>query len=149
LTPTDAGGRASPGERLLEAIAREEEHLARLEIEQAETLNRLTALRSEWAAIGAEPEIRVHLAQPARASIPETPATKVKLFRSLFRGREDVFPTRFVSKKTGKAGYALACRNKFVPVFASFRGLSAANAPTRHSSHSTMQPSSGISPGAT
>lgn len=115
MTPTDAGGRASPGERLLEAIAREEEHLARLEIEQAETLNRLTALRSEWAAIGAEPEIRVHLAEPPRASIPETPATKVKLFRSLFRGREDVFPTRFVSKKTGKAGYALACRNKFVP----------------------------------
>ena len=28
---------------------------------------------------------------------------------SLFRGREDVFPTRFVSKKTGKPGYAPAC----------------------------------------
>jgi len=38
----------------------------------------------------------------------------VKLFRSLFRGRADVFPTRFVSKKTGKPGYAPACRNKFV-----------------------------------
>jgi hypothetical protein len=38
----------------------------------------------------------------------------MKLFRSLFRGREDVFPTRFVSKKTGKIGYAPACRNKFV-----------------------------------
>jgi len=36
------------------------------------------------------------------------------LFRSLFRGREDVFPTRFVSKRTGKPGYAPVCRNKFV-----------------------------------
>jgi len=115
LTPSNTGGNASSGEWLLEAIAREEEHLARLVAEQAETRNRLAALCSEWAAIGAEPEIRVHLAQPARVPIPETPATKVKLFRSLFRGREDIFPTRFVSKKTGKAGYAPACRNKFVP----------------------------------
>jgi len=34
--------------------------------------------------------------------------------RSLFRGRADVFPTRFVSRRTGKPGYAPACRNKFV-----------------------------------
>ncbi|HVW28091.1 MAG TPA: DEAD/DEAH box helicase family protein [Polyangiaceae bacterium] len=38
----------------------------------------------------------------------------MKLFRQLFRGREDLYPTRFVSKKTGKAGYAPACANKFV-----------------------------------
>jgi hypothetical protein len=38
----------------------------------------------------------------------------VTLFRSLFRGRDEIFPTRFVSKKSGKAGYAPACRNKFV-----------------------------------
>ncbi len=38
----------------------------------------------------------------------------MKLFRSLFRGRQDIFPTRFVSKKTGKPGYAPACTNKFV-----------------------------------
>jgi hypothetical protein len=42
-----------------------------------------------------------------------TPADKVKLFRSLFRGRTDVFPIRFVSKKTGKPGYAPACSNKW------------------------------------
>jgi hypothetical protein len=48
------------------------------------------------------------------APIPRTSADKVRLFRSLFRGREDIFPTRFVSAKTGKSGYAPACRNKFV-----------------------------------
>src|SRR5262249_17878815 len=32
----------------------------------------------------------------------------------LFRGRRDVFPVRFVSKGSGKPGYAPACANKFV-----------------------------------
>ena len=67
-----------------------------------------------WPALGAEPEIRVRLPVIVEAPVPRTSAEKVKLFRSLFRGREDVFPTRFVSKKTGKPGYAPACRNKFV-----------------------------------
>src|ERR1051325_3708994 len=39
---------------------------------------------------------------------------KIKLFRSLFRGREDVYPRRFESRKTGKAGYAPACANEWV-----------------------------------
>src|SRR5262249_53580341 len=46
---------------------------------------------------------------------PHTPEKKVTLFRTLFRGRSDVYPTRFVSVKTGKAGYAPACSNKFRP----------------------------------
>ena len=39
---------------------------------------------------------------------------KIRLFRSLFRGREDVYPRRFESRKTGKAGYAPACSNEWV-----------------------------------
>jgi very-short-patch-repair endonuclease len=39
---------------------------------------------------------------------------KIALFRSLFRGREDVYPRRFESRKTGKAGYAPACVNEWV-----------------------------------
>ena len=42
------------------------------------------------------------------------PAAKIKLFRSLFRGREDVYPRRFESRKTGKSGYAPACANEWV-----------------------------------
>lgn len=41
-------------------------------------------------------------------------AGKVALFRSLFRGREDVFPRLWVNAKTGKKGYAPACRNEWV-----------------------------------
>ncbi len=36
------------------------------------------------------------------------------MFHSLFRGREDVYPRRFESKKTGRAGYAPACGNEWV-----------------------------------
>jgi hypothetical protein len=39
---------------------------------------------------------------------------KIALFRSLFRGREDVYPRRFESRKIGKSGYAPACANEWV-----------------------------------
>lgn len=39
---------------------------------------------------------------------------KIALFRSLFRGRDDVYPRRFESRKTGKAGYSPACANEWV-----------------------------------
>jgi superfamily II DNA or RNA helicase/very-short-patch-repair endonuclease len=40
--------------------------------------------------------------------------TKIVLFRSLLRGREDVYPRRFESRKTGRSGYAPACANEWV-----------------------------------
>ena len=42
-----------------------------------------------------------------------SPEVKVKLFRSLFRGRDDVYPRRFESQRTGKSGYAPACGNEW------------------------------------
>jgi hypothetical protein len=50
-----------------------------------------------------------------KCKAPDTPADKVSVFRSLFRGRADVFPTRFVSKTTGNPDYAPACANKWEP----------------------------------
>src|SRR5215510_13165065 len=43
-----------------------------------------------------------------------SPQTKIALFRSLFRGRDDVYPRRFESRKTGRSGYAPACANEWV-----------------------------------
>lgn len=43
-----------------------------------------------------------------------TQEQKIALFRSLFRGREDVYPRRFESKRTGKSGYQPACRNEWI-----------------------------------
>lgn len=42
-----------------------------------------------------------------------TPEAKIALFRSLFRGREDVYPRRFESRKTGRTGYQPACANEW------------------------------------
>jgi hypothetical protein len=99
---------------LRDAIAQEETFLATLNAQQAESRHRLAALRAELIALDTEPEIRGYRPLKIEAPVPQTSAEKVKLFRSLFRGRMDVFPTRFVSKRTGKSGYAPACRNKFV-----------------------------------
>jgi superfamily II DNA or RNA helicase/very-short-patch-repair endonuclease len=41
------------------------------------------------------------------------PEAKLALFRSLFRGREDVFARRFESRKTGKSGYSPVCENEW------------------------------------
>src|SRR5881397_3695000 len=43
-----------------------------------------------------------------------TADAKIRLFRSLFRGRDDVYPRRFESRKTGKSGYAPACGNEWI-----------------------------------
>jgi len=39
---------------------------------------------------------------------------KVALFRSLFKGREDIYAKRFESRKTGKSGYQPVCKNEWV-----------------------------------
>jgi superfamily II DNA or RNA helicase len=39
-----------------------------------------------------------------------TQEQKIAFFRSLFRGREDVYPRRFESKRTGKRGFQPVCR---------------------------------------
>jgi superfamily II DNA or RNA helicase/very-short-patch-repair endonuclease len=43
-----------------------------------------------------------------------SPEAKIALFRALFRGREDVYPRRFESRKTGKTGYQPACANEWI-----------------------------------
>ena len=60
-------------------------------------------------------EADVLLSRSPTVTNQSSPAAKIKLFRSLFRGRDDVYPRRFESRKTGKAGYAPACANEWVP----------------------------------
>ncbi len=108
------GGAAARRSELLRAIAEEEARLASLVARHSDSRTRLATLQSEMEALSTEAEVRRPPEFVAEVAIPRTPATKVSLFRSRFRGRPDVFPTRFVSKKTSKPGYAPACANKFV-----------------------------------
>lgn len=43
-----------------------------------------------------------------------SPTEKIACFRSLFRGRTDVYPRRFESRRTGRSGYQPACGNEWV-----------------------------------
>lgn len=45
---------------------------------------------------------------------PVTSGEKVALFRSLFRGREDIYPKFWSNARTGRKGYAPACANEWV-----------------------------------
>src|SRR6266852_3196614 len=56
---------------------------------------------------------------------------KIALFRSLFRGREDVYPRRFESRKTGKSGYAPACANEWVRGICEKPRIKCADCPNR------------------
>lgn len=59
------------------------------------------------------------------------PEQKIALFRSLFRGREDVYARRFESRKTGKSGYAPACANEWVRGICEKPRIKCADCPNR------------------
>ena len=56
---------------------------------------------------------------------------KVDLFRSLFKGREDVFARRWYSKATGKAGYQPVCSNEWNPQLCNKKKFKCAECPNR------------------
>jgi superfamily II DNA or RNA helicase/very-short-patch-repair endonuclease len=60
-----------------------------------------------------------------------SPDAKIALFRSLFRGRDDVYPRRFESRRTGKSGYAPACGNEWVPGVCEKPRIKCADCPNR------------------
>lgn len=99
---------------LLQELAREEGRLADLDRQREVARSRVRSLREELAVLPTHQPPVSGLPVIANAQASTTSAEKVRLFRSLFKGRADIFPTRFEGRKTGKPGYAPACANKFV-----------------------------------
>jgi superfamily II DNA or RNA helicase len=91
-------------------IAALRERLVRLESEKTELQTDLDRLLSAL-----ETPNSLHLVGGSPVTNASSPADKIALFRSLFRGRDDVFPRRWENTKTGKAGYAPACGNEWTP----------------------------------
>jgi len=58
--------------------------------------------------------VRLPVLQQASVNQHSPAEAKIALFRSLFHGREDVYPRRFESRKTGRAGYSPVCGNEWV-----------------------------------
>lgn len=96
---------------LRDRIARAEARLAELAGEQVEVEAKLCELRAELASVETTKEAG---ASATAEATPQTPAEKVALFRFLFAGRSDVFAKFWQNPKTGRKGYAPACRNEWV-----------------------------------
>ncbi|MGD8751632.1 MAG: DEAD/DEAH box helicase family protein [Anaerolineales bacterium] len=101
-------------EEIERLISDAEKELTRLNAERAEIIARLQSLRREKRTLS-------KLGQQLPLKFQSSPVTnqsseqeKIVLFKSLFRGREDVYPLRFESVKTGKTGYQPACGNEWI-----------------------------------
>jgi hypothetical protein len=87
----------------------EENTLRDLQAENARLTSLLESHGIEWRLL--PPPARVTpVPEPSRLSTGD----KVALFRSLFRGRTDVYPVRWESKTTGMTGYSPACANEWL-----------------------------------
>lgn len=98
---------------IISEIEREKAKLASLRDQLNETSARLAGLHAELSSL---PKEQITLAEdrsPAYTAVPSRNAEKIVLFRSLFRGREDVFPRRWENSKSGKSGYSPACANEW------------------------------------
>ena len=98
------------------SLADAEAELARLDARRAELTVRIANQRriDKSPATAVEPSVDLP-AEPAPVTNHSSQDAKIALFRSLFRGRPDIFPRRFESIKTGKSGYAPVCRNEWAP----------------------------------
>jgi len=90
-----------------------QEALARLRAENRRLQQENQALRQELGPAARQVESADDDAGQVRGVTNHSGVEqKIRLFRSLFRGREDVYPVRWENQK-GRAGYAPACGNEW------------------------------------
>jgi hypothetical protein len=96
-------------EDIIAEIAHQEQRIAKLRSEVDACEARLSNLREELVLLPPEEARTSPPATPApQVPAPTSNAEKIALFRSLFRGREDVFALRWENPKIGKSGYSPA-----------------------------------------
>lgn len=82
------------------------------EIECLKAENR--ALSEKLGITPTQPPLPVADTIPIETNSNLSVEEKIRLFRSLFKGREDVYPARWDNKRTGKSGYSPTCGNEWV-----------------------------------
>ena len=93
-------------------ISEIEAKLANLDHHRNQLLDELTQLRQLNIQKDSPAQLMLNI-QGIKVNNQSSQEEKIRLFRSLFKGREDVFPRRFENSKTGKSGYAPVCRNEW------------------------------------
>jgi hypothetical protein len=90
-----------------------EQELAALDKKRKELQARIKQLKGYKQSIADEQPPFDRLSE-SNVTNDSTQEQKIALFRTLFRGREDVYPRRFESKRTGKSGFQPVCRNEWI-----------------------------------
>ena len=102
---------------LAEQIAQEEQRISEIDAELEHRRALVSSFKEQLAAIEPRADRPTALDEGATSTTATLSSEeKVRMFRSLFRGREDVFARRWESRRTGKAGYSPACANEWDPV---------------------------------
>lgn len=100
------------------AAGRKNSRMQKIEAELAQLRTENAALKALLSANGIALPGQVAAVTITPTDTPRetnnlSPAAKVKIFRRLFHGREDVFPIRWESQQSGKVGYSPACANEW------------------------------------
>ena len=93
--------------KLIESLRQENEHFKRL-LEQ----NGIAYTAQKEVAVSSPDHDENEVSNEGKTL---TPQEKIRLYRSLFRGREDVYALRWESAKTNRSGYSPACENEWRP----------------------------------
>lgn len=111
-------------------------------MDSKETVAELNALRTEnqrlitlleshgidWHVIVVkepEPEMPIGICDSVQSTL--NAGERVALFRRFFRGRNDVYPIRWESQKSGKSGYSPVCANEWISEVCEKPRISCAN----------------------
>ena len=81
-------------------------------VEQHYVTDRVSEHKSTSEVLNQEPADKV---LPSSMNSYAAPIEKIKLFMSLFKGRDDVYAKRWESKKKGQPGYSPVCLNEWKP----------------------------------
>lgn len=93
-------------------ISEIEAELSSLDFRRSQLIKELTELRQKSLQYGSPSQFSLGL-QSFTVHNQSSQESKIRLFRSLFRGRDDLFPRRFENSRTGKSGYSPVCRNEW------------------------------------
>ncbi len=100
------------GSELNHRIFEIEAELSSLDFRRNQLIKELTELRQKSLQYGSPSQFSLGL-QSFTVHNQSSQESKIRLFRSLFRGRDDLFPRRFENSRTGKSGYSPVCRNEW------------------------------------
>jgi superfamily II DNA or RNA helicase len=90
-----------------------ERELAALDAKRTALHDKIMQLKGLRQSI-ADEQLPFNQRSVSKVTNDSTDEQKITLFRSLFRGREDVYPRRYESKRSGKSGYQPVCRNEWI-----------------------------------